>query len=143
MVNGSITGLEGEIRFDPENLSASVFNVSVDANSVDTGITLRDNHLREETYLHVKKYARIKFASFNITRNNELNKWILTGELTIKGVTRKVSFPFSVSKENDASHFMGEFKINRRDYGVGGKSLSMADEVTVMLNVKAKPSVLK
>lgn len=135
-VNGSIAGLEGEIRFDPENLAASVFNVSVDANSVDTGIALRDNHLREETYLHVKKYPRIKFTSIYITKSNELNKWILTGELTVKDVARKVSFPFSVSKKNNSSFLIGEFKINRRDFGVGGKSLSMADEVTVMLNVK-------
>ena len=137
-VEGSLRGLEGEIRFDPQNLSANIFNVSIDANSIDTGITLRDNHLRKQEYLDVKNYPRIKFVSLYVDKGDEPDQWMLTGELTIKKTTKKISFPFSVSAKPGSSNFKGQFKINRRDFGVGGKSISMADELTIDLNVNTK-----
>ncbi len=136
MVEGSISALEGEIRFDSQNVATALFDVSVDANSIDTGISLRDNHLRKEEYLDVKNYPRIKFVSKRVVKGDKPNTWILTGELTIKKITKEISFPFSVLRQDENNNFKGEFSINRRDFGVGGKSISMADELLVMLNIK-------
>src|SRR6476659_8359323 len=55
-VTGKISGLSGTIQFNPSNLSASSFNVSVDANTINTGIDMRDNHLKKEEYFNVAKY---------------------------------------------------------------------------------------
>lgn len=68
MVEGTLSKLEGEIKFDLQNLSEALFDVSVDAKSVDTGITLRDNHLRKEEYLDVKNYSQIKFKSTGVVK---------------------------------------------------------------------------
>ncbi len=136
MVEGSISGLNGEIKFDPQNVLTASFNVSVDANSVDTGISLRDNHLRKEEYLDVKNYPRIKLKSKSVAKADKPNTWILTGELTIKKITKEISFPFTVSSYDGHNNFKGEFRINRRDFGVGGKSISMADELRVLLNIR-------
>ncbi len=136
VVEGSIEGLKGEIKFDPQNVATTLFNVSVDANSIDTGISLRDNHLRKEEYLDVKNYPQIKFVSKSVVKGNRPNTWMLTGELTIKKITKEISFPFSVSRQDEYNNFKGEFRINRRDFGVGGKSISMADELRVVLNIK-------
>lgn len=134
MVEGTLTGLQGKIEFDPANISASQFDVSVDANSIDTGIGMRDNHLRKEEYFDVKKYPRIRFVSSKITAAKN-GQWIVTGQLTIKNVTKEISFPFSYSLTNGVPSFKGEFEINRRNYSVGGNSLSLSDNLTVMLSV--------
>lgn len=136
MVEGSISGFDGEIKFDPQNVATALFSVSVDARTVNTGNSLRDNHLKKEEYLDVKNYPRIKFVSKRVIKSDTPNTWIMTGEMTIKNVTKEISFPFSVSRNNERDNFKGEFRINRRDFGVGGKSFSMADELRVMLNIK-------
>ncbi len=131
-VEGSFTGLQGSIRFDPNNPSKAYFDVSIDANSVDTGIGMRDNHLRKKDYLDVKSYPRIRFVSSKVSTSE------ITGILTIKNSSREVSFPFTNRIVNGNLVFKGQFQINRRDFDVGGSSISMSDNLTVVLTVTAK-----
>lgn len=134
--DGSFSGLKGEIKFDQLNPANTLFDVTVDANSVNTGIDLRDNHLRKEEYLDVKNYPEIKFISSKIVKRSNPDAWIVTGRLTIKKITKEISFPFLFEIKDGYNLYTGEFVINRRDFGVGGKSLSMADELTISLNVR-------
>jgi polyisoprenoid-binding protein YceI len=60
------------------------------------------------------------------------------GNLTIKGVTKPIEFGFGATPKNGGYLFDGEFKINRRDFGVGGNSVSLSDKLTVTLSVFAK-----
>ena len=60
------------------------------------------------------------------------------GNITIKGVTKEIKFPFTFTAKDGGYLFEGEFKINRRDFGVGGKSFSISDELSVELSVFAK-----
>src|SRR4030095_5629180 len=60
-VTGSFTGLHGNIDFDPNNLAACHFDVTIDAKTVNTGIDMRDNHLRKSEYFDVENYPQIKF----------------------------------------------------------------------------------
>lgn len=132
-VGGKFTGLQGEIIFDPLNLSNSKIDVTIDANSVNTDNSLRDSHLRGESYFDVKKYPRIHFESTKIipTKNGA---FMLTGKLTIKKQTEVFSFPFTATPSSSGYQFSGAFKINRRDFDVGGTS-TLANELVVMLNV--------
>jgi polyisoprenoid-binding protein YceI len=133
--DGSLKGLKGTIKFDPQNLPASVFNVSVDANTVNTGIDSRDNHLRKEDYFDVTQYPTISFVSTAITKTS--SGYSVSGNLTIKGVERTVSFPFTVENNGDALVFSGNFSINRQDFNVGGSSAVLSNTVNVSLKVFA------
>lgn len=133
---GKFSGLQGIIHFDKDNLSASSFDVSIEANSVNTENDARDNHLREESYFDVKKYPRILFVSTLVKAGKE-NSFEITGKLTIKDKTHDINFPFTVTQSTDGYIFNGEFKINRKDYGVGGSS-TISDNVTIDLTVAAK-----
>jgi polyisoprenoid-binding protein YceI len=130
--NGEMKGLKGVIKWDDSNPAASIFNVTVDANSINTGIDMRDDHLRDEDYFDVKKYPVISFVSTAVSSTN------VTGNLTIKGTTKQVSFPFTVKPSNGTYSFEGSFSINRRDFGVGSSSMSLGNNVTVNLKVQAK-----
>lgn len=136
-VTGSFKGLQGSIRFDPNNLAACHFEVSIDAKTINTGIDSRDNHLRKSDYFDVENYPQIKFVSVKISPSTKSGTLFIFGKLTMKNVTKDISFPFTAVPAQNGYLFKGEFKINRRDFKVGGGS-TVSDNMTVMLSVVAK-----
>ncbi len=135
-VDGSLNGLKGTISFDAARLSNSKFDVTVNAATIDTGIGMRDNHLRKPDYFGATDFPLIRFVSTKVIASAKPNEAIITGKLTIKKTTKEISFPFSYSLSNVGLQFKGEFQLNRRDFNVGGSSLSLSDELTVLLDVK-------
>ena len=136
-VSGSFSGLEGDIQYDPKKPAATTFNVSVDANTVNTDNTMRDDHLRADTYFDIKKYPRISFVSTKVEPSPEKGFFTVSGKLRIKNTTRDISFPFTVEPSNGGYLFKGNFNINREDFGVGGYSI-ISDRVDLLLNVFAR-----
>ncbi len=135
---GDFKGLKGSIVFNPSRLSSSSFDVSVDAATVDTDNSMRDEHLQEDEYLDVKKYPLITIKSTKVVPSSVAGRYYMFAQLTIKGVTKPVEFGFSATPKDGGYVFEGNFEINRRDFGVGGKSVSMADKLKVELKVLAK-----
>jgi polyisoprenoid-binding protein YceI len=136
-VTGSFKGLHGTIKFNPDNLGASTMDVTVQANTVNTGNGMRDNHLKKPEYFDVKNYPVIRFLSVKITTSSKQGTLFMFGKLTIKNVTKDVSFPFTAVPEQDGYLFNGEFRINRIDFGVG-ESSAVSDNLTVLLKVFAR-----
>lgn len=134
-VNGSFSGLHGTINFDPKNPVVAHFEVYIDAATINTGNVFRDNHLRDESYFNVRKYPEIQFLSTGVSTNNGV--LIISGKLTIKNITKNISFPFVALPERDGYMFKGNFRINRRDFDVGGAS-TISNELEVQLNIAAK-----
>ena len=137
---GTFEGLAGTIIFDPANLTTASFNVTVDAKTVDTDMEARDNHLRKEEYFDVEKYPKVSFRSTKITTTNKDGYLFMFGVITIKNISKEISFPFKQTIKDGGILFDGEFKLNRLDFGVGGKSFSMSDELNVELSIFAKKS---
>lgn len=135
---GDFSGLKGTIKFDPVNFGSSSFDVTVDAATVDTDNSSRDGHLRRSDYFDAEKYKTIQFKSKKVTRSSVAGRFYVFGDLTIKGVTKPVEFGFSATAKNGGYLFDGEFEINRRDFGVGGSSVSLSDNLTVSLSVFVK-----
>lgn len=134
---GSFSGLKGRIVFDPADLSKSQFNVSIDANSINTDNNTRDNHLREESYFDVKNHPLIRFVSTKVTLSTKKGVFFIFGKLTIKNKTEDISFPFTATPTETGYTFDGVFDINRRDFEVGGGS-TLSDKVVVSLHIFSK-----
>src|SRR5258708_4519635 len=135
---GDFTGLSGTIKFYPNNMATADFYVSVDANTVDTDIESRDKDLRKSNYFDVATYPKLSFKSTKISKTNKAGYLYMFGNITIKGVTKEIKFPFKATAKDGGYLFEGNFKLNRRDFGVGSNSISLADELTVTLTVFAK-----
>jgi len=138
-VNGSFTGLQGNIQFDPAHPDQCSFDVSVDAASVNTDNSMRDEHLKKKSYFDVKTYPRIRFQSTKILAANKAGAFVVSGKLTIKNKTREISFPFSATASQAGYIFKGSFRINRKDFQIGGSS-TISDELELMLNISAEKS---
>lgn len=139
---GQLSGLKGEILFSPADLNACRFNVSVDASTIDTDNESRDNHLKGNEYFDAEKFPLITIISQKIDKTNKTDSgfYYFTGNLSLHGITKSISFPFHVEKLNDNYLFTGEFQINRLDFGVGSNSAVLSNTVNVSLSVLAKKS---
>jgi len=134
-VTGTLTGLAGQIRFNVEHPENASFDVSLNAASVNTDNTMRDDHLRKTAYFDTEKYPLIRLVSGKITLSGK--NGLFTGKLTIKDHTKDLSFPFSWEAAGGGYRFKGTFSINRKDFDVGGTS-TISDKLDVMLDVIAK-----
>ena len=135
-VHGKFTGFKSEILFSPDKLSASKIKGSVDAGTLATGINKRNNDIKDEKYLDADKYKLIEGSSIKLyTKDNDYAGLF---NITIKGVTKEIEIPFQFNQLGDLADFTGDFTLNRRDFNVGGSSMTMGDNVTVHILIKAK-----
>lgn len=144
-VRGKFTSFEGSVTTAANLLDSSV-TATVDLASIDTGNADRDNHIRSADFFEVEANQTMTFVSTGIREDG--GDYKLDGDLTLKGVTKPVTFDLEVNGFGpDAyggtrSGFSATTTINRRDFGVdfnaametGG--LVVADKVTVQLEIE-------
>jgi polyisoprenoid-binding protein YceI len=146
-VSGRFKDVEGSIVFDERDITRSTVSFKTKIDSVDTGIGGRDKHLKTADFFDAAKFPEMTFQSTKVDRKGK--NYMLTGDLTIKGVTKSVSFPFTMTgavKDPWGGTRFGisaETRINRRDFGItygkplSGGGLDVGDEVTVNLDFEA------
>jgi len=145
-VKGHFSKLSGELSLDESNVANSSVQVSIEAASIETRDDQRNAHLKSADFFDVEKYPLLSFKSDKIKQNGELS---VEGDLTIHGVTRRVTFdiegPTPPTKDpwgNTRIAISGSTKINRKDFGLtwnaaletGG--ILVGDEVTINLDVE-------
>jgi polyisoprenoid-binding protein YceI len=136
-VNGTFSGLEADINFSPKKLKNSSIRASVDAASVDTGIRIRNNHLRRSDYFNVEAYPRIGIES-NSFRQEEKGEFLGDFTVNLKGKEGVVLIPFIFEKEGNFFVFKGSFEMDRTDYDIGGKSVLLDDIVKIDIWIRVK-----
>lgn len=137
MVDGSFGGLVAAIKFDDANYEKGYIAASIDASTINTGIDLRNKHLRnKEQYFDVAKYPKISIQSTAISKDKD-GTYKGTFKLTIKDVTKTIVIPFTYVESGNNATFKAAFTIDRRDYNVGGSSWTMADNVAIAIVINA------
>jgi len=123
-------------------------SITIDVASIDTRNAQRDDHLRTNDFLDVATYPKITFTSTSIEHNGG-TEFLVTGDLTIKGVTRSVTLPLEfqgAAKDpfgNDRIGFEGELAINRKDWGVSWNvaletgGVLVSDKITLEFEISA------
>jgi polyisoprenoid-binding protein YceI len=137
-VEGKLSGLEGNIHFNPADLKNASFSMSVDASTIHTGIDVRDEALQTHEYLDAKKFPKISFVSKQFIQTKDPNIYSVKGTLTIKGISNEITFPFTAVPKNEGMLFTGEFKVNRLNYKIGVGSVVLSDNMVISLVVFAK-----
>jgi polyisoprenoid-binding protein YceI len=134
-VVGSIEMSSLKFNFNPSNLGQSAIEALANPLTIQTGIAIRDKHLKRSDYFYVDQYPEIKMSSKSFTK---IGKDKFTGlfDLTIKGIVKEISLPFKQTKQNDATHYTGKFEINRLDFNLGEKSALLSEKVIVLITLK-------
>jgi polyisoprenoid-binding protein YceI len=83
--------VEGRVHFDDRKIASSSVSITLDAASVDTGVAVRDAALRGTDWFDAEANPKISFVSKSVRRVDE-NRYVITGDLTVRGVSRPVDF---------------------------------------------------
>lgn len=128
-VDGYFKTFTIEANFDSNNKLKSLFG-KVKVESLRTGIENRDEHLLEEEYFNANKHEFITLKSTAINEKSE-NYYLVSVALTIKGKTKSMIIPVRLKEQSESVQINSDFKINRRDFNVGGSSFIMSNTVKI------------
>ena len=126
-VSGLFQKFEATIVSSKPDFSDAVFTLSVDVSSINTEVKMRDDDLRSHNYFEVAKFPAMTFKSTSITNTTGMkDRFKITGELTIHGVTKTVSMDvwfrgtqYDAMNKKDKAGFQLTGIINRTDFNVG------------------------
>lgn len=147
-VRGLFNDFSGTLLIDTDNPEASSVEFEVKVDSINTNIAKRDEHLRSADFFETKKFPVMTFKSRSVSPVKD-NQYIVTGDLTIKDVTKTIDVPFTyfgiienpMKKGQMIAGFEGKFAINRLDYKVGtGKFADMgviSEGVRIVVTLEA------
>jgi polyisoprenoid-binding protein YceI len=146
-VKGNFTDYSGTIVYDSLDISKSSVEISIKASSINTDNTDRDKHLQGPDFFDAVKFQEIAFKSSKIEKKDGI--LYITGNLTMHGVTKELTFPFSIlGTTNDpwGNFRMGAeagLELNRQDFGLAWNKaletggLVVGNEVKIELNIEA------
>lgn len=138
-VAGLFNKFDASIITNKNDFSDAIFELSVDVNSIDTEVEMRDNHLKSEDFFHVEKYPAMTYKSTSIKMTGK-DRYKLTGNLTLHGITKEVEMDLwyrgTIENGNDkipTSGFQLTGTLNRSDFNIGSKfpSAMISDKVNI------------
>ncbi|HUW06468.1 MAG TPA: YceI family protein [Williamwhitmania sp.] len=146
-VDGQFKNFEGTVISKSPDFVGAEISFTVDVNSISTDNEMRDNHLKSDAFFDAAKFPKMTFKSTSFTKVSG-NKYALTGDLTIRDVTKRVTFDVTYGGTvkdgygNTKAGFKATTVINRFDYGLKWNALTEAggavvgQDVTITINVE-------
>lgn len=145
-VPGQFTGMKGKFVLDEKDMTKMQIDATIDAKTINTNNTKRDDHLRNADFFDVKKFPTLGFKSKKISKEGSGFK--IVGDLTMKGVTKEVTLQSELTPAmkdpwgNTRRGFSATGSLNRKDWGLvyntvletGGVAIS--EEVKLQIDVE-------
>ena len=141
-VTGKFTDFDGTVNMQPGKPGASSVEFTINASSNDTGVADRDKHMRTADFFDVEKFPTIAFKSTAIAPTKKKDVFNVTGDLTIRGVTKRVTIPVTflgAAKDpwgNEKAGFEATADINRTDWNLNWNAALEKGGVLVSEKIK-------
>lgn len=143
---GTFSDFEGSLVFDPEDPTASEVRVTIRTASVQIEPERLLGHMKSEDFFHVERFPTAEFESTSIREGGEgtvggtAATHTVTGNLTLRGETRQITFPAVVEVTPQEVRARSEFSIDRKDFAIvypGMQDDLIKDEVVIRFDVRA------
>ena len=147
--SANFSDIQGTITVDNEKPANSSVNVTIPVSSINTNVKALDEHIQKAEFFDVEKYPNITFKSTKVQALGK-NKYKITGDLTIKGVTKPVVLDAVLNKQ--AVHPMTKLQtigfnattsFNRSAFNVGAYVPNVSDKITVNITTEASVPAAK
>lgn len=139
--DGRFDRFSGTLHLNPQQFDASRIEVDIDMTSIWSDNDRLTGHLQSDDFFAVEKFPSARFVSTSIKEGGESGKsHTVTGNLTLRGVTREITFPADIEVKDDALTAKAEFSLPRKQFGVayeGKPDDLIRDDVLVRLDVTA------
>ena len=138
-VQGEFTKISGTVMLDDADITKSTINVTIDATSVDTRVSRRDDDLKSPNFFDVAKFPTITFKSTKVEKDGE-GKLKVTGDLTIKDVTKSVTLDVTgptaaiTAMGSQRRGFSASTKVNRQDFHVSADPGMVGDDIAIQID---------
>lgn len=157
-IKGTTPKVKGTIAADPTHPTASSVDLTIDMASIDTGISMRNEHLRSERYLAAERFPTATFRSVGVTAPvktvapNQAVTISVTGDMTMHGVTKRITVPVRVvvipeseltktsRGPGDWIHATTEFSVKLTDFGIAVPEkmmMKVSNDIAIKLDVFA------
>ena len=147
-VHGHFNDVTAELFWNPKKLKKSYLNGTINVTSIDTNNKKRDNHLQAKEFFHSNKFPTITFKSSSIKANkNKKNTYILTGELTIKDITKSISCPLITKGpitdpwNNERIGLEATCSIKRMEFNINQNKLLKTGDLIIGNDIEIKITV--
>ncbi len=142
--DGTFEAFKGTVKLVDGSPEKSAVNVEIDTKTLKTEPAMLLTHLKSDDFFAVDKFPTASFQSTEIKKGGDKGAThTVTGNLTLHGVTKGVTFPATIKVDGDKVLVNAEFAINRKDFGLlypGKKDDLIRDDVVIRLNIDAKKS---
>lgn len=133
-VEGQFRRFDGSVAFNPVNPGATKADFTVDLGSIDLNSEEGETEVKRKPWLDVAAFPSARFATTSVKALGN-NRFEATGQLTIKGTSREVVAPFSVTEANLLRTVDGQFTLKRLQFRIGegewSDTATVADEILV------------
>ncbi len=147
-VRGKFSEFSAKINYDEADVSKSSVDAVIKAESIDTGIAARDEHLRKPDFFDVEKFPQITFKSSRVEKKGSM--LMVHGTFTMHGVSKEIVLPITMTgklvdpaTKQTSYGFSASLKLNRNDYGISyqrkGAENFLGNEVEIELALLARP----
>jgi len=137
-IHGRFNEVSGKFSLDREHASKSTFELTIKADSVDTGTKARDEHLRQPDYFDTKQFPTIEFKS--TSTKAIVGGYEVTGNFTMHGTTNKITIVLMGGKEHDFKRekrvaFSTKLSLKRSDFGFDKNAIGpIGDEALILID---------
>jgi polyisoprenoid-binding protein YceI len=138
--DGGFKKFAGEIVVADNNAEKSQVHIDIDVDSIYSDSDKLTGHLKSPDFFDVAKFPQASFHSTEIKKEGE--KFNVSGDLTMHGVTNRITFPAEIKTEGDQVSAKAQFSINRMDFGIkypGKADDLIREEVVIKLDLKPTP----
>ncbi len=145
-ITGEFKNYDVTIEAEDDDLTTARIHYTADVASIETGNERRDGHLRNNDFFSPEQFPKITFASTEM-KKKENGKYILTGDLTIRDVTKSISLNVEFEGKvidpwgNTKYGFTVDGIINRKDFGLNWNVITEAGGILVGEEIKIHASV--
>lgn len=139
---GRFNDVAGKVALDDADPSKSSVQITLKADSIDSGNEKRDQHIKGPDFLNAKQFPEITLKSTKVSKVDD-KTYAVDADLTLHGVTKPVSFKFTLTgttkhprSGKEVAGGRTEFTIKRSDFGINYMPQGLSDEITVIASVE-------
>ena len=134
---GGFKTVAGTVSYDAADLTSTELSVNIDANSLWSDDEKLTGHLKSPDFFDVRKFKDATFKSTQVVKGEKVGEYAITGDFTLRGVTKSISFPATIAVKDGALTLSSYFSINRADYGMTFGAGKIDEEVAITASIGA------
>jgi polyisoprenoid-binding protein YceI len=128
---GGFKTITGAISYDATDLTSTEISLNINANSIWSDDEKLTAHLKSPDFFDVRKFKEATFKSTQVTKGDAAGEYKVTGDFTLRGVKKSISFPAKIAMKDGAFTLSSNFTINRSDFGMSYGAGKIDDEVAI------------